>query len=213
MRYANRQDAGKRLAEALRPIVGADKALTVLALPRGGIVPGAEVASAFNAPLGVVLVRKIGHPANAEYAIGAVAEGAEAVYNEAETMGIANNWLKTAEDEAHELNRRRSKLYYHDIQPPSCKARTVVLVDDGIATGMTMAAAVLAVRSQQPKRLVVAVPVASRESVAELESVADKVVVLDDPDDFLDAVGSHYDDFPQVEDDEVVRYLREANNG
>lgn len=210
MSYLNRQDAGKRLAQVLRHFKGKDT--VVLALPRGGIVLGAEVARVLYAPLGLVLVRKIGHPLAPEYAIGAIAEDESPVYNRNESAGIEPAWLKQAEANARELIEHRRKLYYgDDFAPPEVRAKTVILVDDGIATGLTMEAAVQAMRNKQPKKIIVAVPVASVESVDKLQPIADEVVVLDNPADFLDAVGAHYIEFDQVEDEEVKTLLREVN--
>jgi putative phosphoribosyl transferase len=211
MRYANRQDAGQRLAKVLRRFMGKD--VVVLALPRGGIVLGAEVSRELQAPLGLVLVRKIGHPAYSEYAIGAIAEGEKPVYNEQEVSEIDEDWLKKAEASARELIERRRKLYYgEDFIPPEVAGKVVIIVDDGIATGLTMEAAVRAIQNRQPKRVIVAVPVAAPESVDKLESIADKVVVLDKPGGFRGAVGSHYLEFDQVNDEEVKTLLREVRD-
>lgn len=211
MSYINRQDAGKRLAQVLRHFKGKDA--VVLALPRGGIVLGAEVAKELKAPLGLVLVRKIGHPSYSEYAVGAVAEGEEPTFNEDELLGLDDEWLREAVSSARQLIEHRRELYYgDDFMPPEVKDKTVILVDDGIATGLTMEAAVWAMQSKHAKRVIVAVPVAPRESIDELEVIADEVVVLDNPDDFQGAVGSHYQEFEQVDDEEVITLLREVRD-
>jgi len=211
MSYINREDAGRRLAQVLRHFKGKDT--VVLALPRGGIVLGAEVSKELKAPLGLVLVRKIGHPSYSEYAIGAVAEGEKPVYNENEVATIDEEWLKEAEASARKLIEHRHELYYgENLTPPEVEDKVVILVDDGIATGLTMESAVRAVRNKKAKRIIVAVPVASRESVDTLDSMADEVVVLDEPEDFLGAVGAHYQEFEQVDDEEVRTLLREVNN-
>jgi predicted phosphoribosyltransferase len=212
MSYINRQDAGKRLAKVLRHFKSKDT--VVLALPRGGIVLGAEVAKELSAPLGLVLVRKIGHPSYAEYAIGAVAEDERPVYNEDELLGLDDEWLKDAVAAARQLIGHRQELYYGDeFTPPDVKDKTVILVDDGIATGLTMEAAVRAMQSKRAKRVIVAVPVAPRDSIDTLEVIADEVVVLDKPESFLGAVGSHYQEFDQVDDEEVRAVLREVHDG
>ena len=211
MRYVNRQDAGQRLAKVLRRFAKDD--VVVLALPRGGIVLGAEVARELEAPLGLVLVRKIGHPSYAEYAIGAVVEGEPPLYNENEIAAIDEKWLKQAEVAARKLIERRRKLYYgEDLVPAEVAGRVVILVDDGIATGLTMEAAVRATRNKHPKRIIVAAPVASAETLNELESLADEVVILDKPKSFMGAVGSHYTEFEQVDDKEVRELLWEVND-
>jgi putative phosphoribosyl transferase len=211
MGYANRQAAGQLLADKLKRFAGDDDVI-VLALPRGGVVLGAEVAKELEAPLGPVLVRKISHPSSPEYAIGAVVEDEPPVYNKSETAYIHTSWLTQAEASARQLIERRRKLYYsQDLPPPDAAGKTVILVDDGIATGLTMEAAVRAVRNKHPKQIVVAVPVGSAESVVELEDLADEVVVLDKPESFRGAVGSHYAEFEQVDDEEVKELLWEAN--
>ena len=210
MSYLNRLDAGKKLSVALREYEGSD--VVILALPRGGVVLGAEVAKALKAPLGLVLVRKIGHPTYSEYAIGAIAEGDVPIYNEQELVGIDNTWLQRAKSSAKELLAHRHEIYYgKDFQPPDISGKTVIIVDDGIATGLTMQAAIHAVRGKKPKRVIVAVPVASRESVRLLENIADQVLVLEGPESFLGAVGSHYQEFNQVNDEEVKSLLREED--
>jgi predicted phosphoribosyltransferase len=211
MSYINRQDAGKRLAQVLRRFKSKDA--VVLALPRGGIVLGAEVAKELNAPLGLVLVRKIGHPSYAEYAIGAMAEGEKPVYNENEVATIDKQWLKAAEASAQKLIEHRKRLYFgEDLKPPEITNKIALIVDDGIATGLTMEAAVRAVRNKHAKRIIVAVPVASHESIDSLENLADEVIVLDKPETFLGAVGAHYQEFDQVDDEEVLALLREVNH-
>lgn len=209
--FRDRVDAGQRLARVLKHFKGRDT--VVLALPRGGIVLGAEVAKELKAPLGLVLVRKIGHPLFAEYAIGAVVEGEEPVYNENEVVTIDEVWLKEAEASARELIEYRHELYYgEDLAPPAIEDKVILLVDDGIATGLTMEAAVRALRHKRAKRIIVAVPVAPPESVNTLDSLADEVVVLEEPEAFIGSVGAHYREFEQVDDEEVRMLLREVNN-
>jgi len=209
--YRNRQEAGKELAEVLAQYRG--KSTVVLSLPRGGVVLGAEVAKSLRAPLGVVLVRKIGHPSYAEYAIGAVAEAETPVYNQSEIAGIDKKWLMKAVAAARELIKRRREQYYgDDFTPPNLLNKIVLIVDDGIATGLTMLAAVQAVRNQHPKQVVVAVPVASQESVDELQRSVNQVIVLDNPENFLGAVGAHYQEFEQVSDNQVKSLLREVQH-
>lgn len=204
--YANRQEAGQKLAKALEHYKGQD--VVVLALPRGGIVLGSEIAQALQAPLDVVLVRKISHPISPEYAIGAVVRGERPLINEDEAADEA--WLKRTVQDEQLVNENRYELYYGDeFEPVSLMDKTVIVVDDGIATGFTMEAAMRAVQKKQAKHIVVAVPVAPVDSIATLQGLADEVVVLDSPDDFLGSVGAHYQDFPQVDDDEVRSLLRE----
>lgn len=209
--YRDRVDAGKRLAQTVRHFKG--KNTVVLALPRGGIILGAEVAKELKAPLGLVLVRKIGHPAYPEYAIGALAESEQPVYNQDELLGLDYAWLRDAVSTARQLIEQRRELYYgEDFSPPEVKDKVVILVDDGIATGLTMEAAARAMQSKHAKRVIVAVPVSPRDSIDELKITADEVVVLDNPEDFKGAVGSHYREFNQVDDEEVRTLLRKVRD-
>lgn len=210
MRYENRQEAGKSLAAALAKY--RDDEPVILALPRGGVVLGLEVARALSAPLGVALVRKIGHPFDPEYAIGAIAENQKPIYNQAETSGLDEKWLEKSEREANELIAKRRALYFEDLKPPKLKGKTVIIVDDGIATGLTMKAGLLATRAQHPKKIILAVPACPRDSLEELQHLADDVIVLQNPDEFSGSVGAYYENFPQVEDDEVKNLLEEANS-
>lgn len=210
MVFEDREDAGRQLARVLRnyrrqPVV-------VLALPKGGVVPAAIVAGELDAPLGLILVRKIGHPAYPEYAIGAVAEDQEPVLNENEIVGVSELWLQQAVTEARKVINERRRLYFNDeLKPPLIRGKIAIIIDDGIATGLTMEAAIRAVRSQHPKQIVVAVPVASLESLSQIQDIADIVMVLDDPGRFLGAVGAHYMRFEQVDDDEVTSLLWDVN--
>ncbi len=185
----------------------------MLALPRGGIVLAAEVARELDVPLGLIQVKKISHPFNPEYAIGAIAEGEQPIYNEDEITDIDSSWLKENENAAHSLIKKRRQLYYgNSIKPPEVSGKTVVIIDDGIATGLTMEAAVRAMQNKSAKHIVVAVPIASAESVSTLSTLVDEVIVLDAPENFLGAVGSHYHEFDQVNDMEVRSLLREVND-
>ena len=204
--FQDRVDAGKQLADALSKYKGKDT--VVLALPRGGIVLGAQIAKQINAPLGLVLVRKIGYPSWPEYAIGAVVEGEKPLYNKQEVAAIDKHWLKRAEEEANRLLQKRRELYYGEVKPPQVKGKTVIVVDDGVATGFTMEASLQGLKNKGAKRLVAAVPVAPSESVEKLKKIADEVIVLDNPENFLGAVGSHYREFQQVDDKEVVDLLK-----
>lgn len=205
--FADRKDAGRLLADRLRQYRG--KAV-VLALPRGGVEAGAEVAKALGAPLGLVIARKIGHPFSPEYAVCAVTETGPLICNEFEQADLDPLWLKQAEAAERAEAKRRREVYTRGRAPVRAKGKVAAVVDDGIATGLTMLAAVAAVKKQRPKRLIVAVPAAPRDAVDELSDIADEVIVLRDPDDYLGAVGAYYDYFPQLTDDEVTALLDEA---
>jgi putative phosphoribosyl transferase len=203
MIYKNRRDAGKRLAQELKQFAGRP-GLVVLALPRGGVPVAFEVAEALGAPLDVFVVRKLGVPGHEEYAMGAVASGGVIVLNEEATrsLRIPVSAIHTVAAREQEEIRRRNRLYRGDRPPLEVRDRTIILVDDGLATGSTMRAAVEALRKQSPKRIVVAVPVGAVSSCRQLRDTADEVICPATPDPF-EAVGLWYDDFIQTEDAEV----------
>lgn len=209
LRFAHRRDAGRRLAMALQHDTGRPNTV-VVGLPRGGIPVAYEVARALHAPLDVLVVRKLGTPGHTELAMGAVASG---VLVREEGVIVRQHISEqavaaVAEREQAEV-ARRERRFRGDKPPLQLQGKTVILVDDGIATGSTMRAAVRAIRVGQPARLVVAVPVAPPEVVAELAGEVDEVVALLQPANLL-AVGLWYDDFAQTDDDEVVRLLAAA---
>jgi putative phosphoribosyl transferase len=210
--FRNRADAGRRLARALIGYRGRHP--IVLALPRGGVPVAAEIAHALNAPLDLILVRKIGVPFHPELAMGAVVDGAAplVVRNE-EIIKLAR---VSEEDFAvvrdHELaeNKRRRALYVGERLHPDLKGRVVMVVDDGIATGASTRAALRAVRRQDPSRLILAVPVAPTSTLRKLRDEADEIVCLEDHEPFQ-AVGAYYADFGQTSDEEVIALLGGAH--
>lgn len=206
MRFRDRTDAGKRLATALASYAG--QAGVVLALPRGGVVLGVEVADKLGMPLDLVIPRKIGHPQQPEYAIAAVAENGELAANDAEVRRVDPKWFRETVAREQAEARRRRGLYVGGRAPLALAGKLAILVDDGIATGLTMFAAIRDVKQRGPARTVVAVPVAPADTVAQLRREVDAVVTLDEGEYFLGAVGAYYDDFPQVSDDEVVALMR-----
>ena len=207
LRYADRADAGRRLAAHLRAYAGRPDVL-VLALPRGGVPVGYEVARALGAPLDVFLVRKIGVPGHEELAMGAIATGGVRVVNRAvvDQLRVSPRVIdQVAALEEVELKRREAA--YRGTRPaPEVRGRTVILVDDGLATGSTMRAAAAALKQQGPARLVVAVPVAAAETCQELRREVGEVVCALTPEPFY-AVGLWYHDFSQTTDDEVRALL------
>ncbi len=209
MRFKDRDEAGRLLAHKLASYK--DQDIVVYALPRGGVVLGAEVAKALKAPLGVIIPRKIGHAFNPEYAIGAVTEAGHTVWNEAERDLADPAWLAAEVSRQQQEAARRHQLYKTPQLDPASK--TAIIVDDGIATGLTMRAAIQGLASQQPKHIVVAVPVIPKNTAELLKTMDAKVIALEVTDDFLGAVAGYYQDFPQVEDKEVIQLLQKTNRG
>jgi putative phosphoribosyl transferase len=203
--FADRADAGRRLAEALGAYAGRDDVI-VLGLPRGGVPVAAEVARSLPAPLDVCVVRKLGVPGDEELALGAIATGGVLVLNDRVVADLHLSEQAIADVAAVELAElRRRELAYRGERPPvDIARRTVLVIDDGLATGATMRAAVRAVRMRAPARVVVAVPVAAAETCAALGPDVDDVVCALLPTDFR-SVGGWYDDFSPTTDDEVRR--------
>lgn len=211
MLFTDRREAGRKLAERLLALKLKDP--VVLALPRGGVPVGSEVARALAAPLDLVLVRKIGAPDREELAVGAIADGEHPeLVTDPRLIGlldVSREYLEATKAAALQEIQRRRRVYLGNRQPVEIAGRTAIVVDDGVATGATMLAAVRATRRREPARLVLAVPVASRDALKRLQREADNVVCLDAPAEFY-AVGQFYVAFPQLRDDEVTALLDEA---
>lgn len=205
--YRDRSEAGQVLARALEHYRNTDNAL-VLALPRGGVPVAYEVTRALGIPLDVFLVRKVGHPRQREYAIGALASGGALVLEPHGEQLPGAEINPVVQEETLELERRE-RLYRHERPLPPIAGRTVIVVDDGLATGASMRAALQALRAQQPARLVVAAPVGAPDTCRALGALADEVVCPRQPEDF-EAVGRWYQDFAQLSDEEVLAFLQRA---
>ena len=207
MLFRDRLDAGRRLAEKLSDYAGKPD-VVVLALPRGGVPVAAEVARALDAPLDIFLVRKLGLPGQEELAMGAIASGGSQVLNTSllRRLHVPPETVDAvAMRERQELDRRE-RVYRGSNAPPPVRGKTVILVDDGLATGASMHAAVTALRAQEPARIIVAVPVGAPSTCEDLRRIADDVVCAETPEPFA-AVGQWYDDFSQTSDDEVRQFL------
>ncbi|WP_011582842.1 MULTISPECIES: phosphoribosyltransferase [Chelativorans] len=211
--FRDRQEAGQRLAAELGHLK--EEKPVILALPRGGVPVAFEIAKALSAPLDLLMVRKLGAPGHSELGIGAVVDGSDPqlVLND-EAMEIirpSSDYVQTEmERQLAEIERRRAS-YFADHSPTSVTGRTVILVDDGIATGGTVRVALKALRRSSAARIVLAVPVAPRDTLDSLHDDADEVVCLSTPTDFH-AVGLHYENFDQTTDSDVIRYLRNARD-
>ena len=207
--FVDRREAGKQLASALSSL--ADQDMVVLGIPRGGVEVAAVVAEALGAPLDVVIPRKVGAPGNPELGLGAVAEDVEVLDARLiEMLGVTEGYLKREINAERGEIERRSTLYRGGRPPVQLDGKVVVIVDDGVATGGTAAAALRWARSRGAARVILAVPVAPPEAVRRLQAEADEVVVLASPERFY-AVGQWYVDFPQVSDDQVIELLSRAS--
>jgi putative phosphoribosyl transferase len=208
--FADRADAGRHLAGRLMHLK--DERPVVLGLPRGGVVVAAEVARALEAPLDVLVVRKIGAPHQPELALGAVSDaaGMRLVLNEPliRAVGVDRNYIERATREQYEEVLRRLAMYRGDRPAVPIDGRSVIVVDDGIATGATVQAALRALAQASPKKRVLAVPVAPPEALRELAADVDEIVVVEAPPSFR-AVGQYYQHFDQTTDDEVIELLRQ----
>lgn len=212
-RYRNRADAGRVLAERLRDYAGRDDVL-VLGLARGGVPVAYEIAGELDVPLDVFLVRKLGVPGREELAFGAIASGGALVLNEDVVRSLRIDEASAravAERERAEL-ARRAEAYRGTTDPPDVEGKTVIVVDDGLATGASMRAAVEALRQLRPRRIVVAVPAAAPQSCEELRAEVDEVVCALTPEPFL-AVGMWYEDFSETTDDDVRELLARSRQG
>ena len=209
--FSDRRAAGRRLAAALEHLKDTPE-LVVMAIPRGGVVVGAEVAIALGAELDVVIPRKIGAPGNPELAMGAIAGDGALVLNEnvVARLGIDSAYIEREKNRQLQEIQRRREAYLNGRSGTDVSGKTVVLVDDGLATGSTALAAARALRRQDPARIILAVPVAPSETVTRFRSEVDEIVCLETP-AFFQAVGQFYGDFGQTTDDEVVRILSEAH--
>lgn len=210
VRFRDRTDAGRQLADRLRKYAGEPDTL-VLGLPRGGIPVAYQVAEAIGAPLDVFVVRKLGVPGQEELAMGAIATGGVRVLNDplVRDLGIPKSVIDAVVDREQEELDRRERAYRRGQPAPGVRGKTIILVDDGLATGATMRAAVEALRQQRAKRIIVAVPVAARETCEELGAEVDEIVCAEMPEPFY-AVGAWYEDFSQTTDEEVRKLLDQS---
>lgn len=208
MPFVDRTDAGRQLAKALAGYKG--QRAVVLALPRGGVPVAARIAEALDAPLDLILVRKIGVPFQPELAMGAVVDGSEPVIVRNEDVitlaGVSQQDFNAIRDEQLAEIERRRTLYLGDRPHPQIAGRVVIVVDDGIATGATTRAALQAIRMRKPSKLVLAIPVAPTDTLKKLRAEADEIVCLEDYEQF-GAIGLFYSDFRQVSDTEVIELL------
>jgi predicted phosphoribosyltransferase len=208
MYFKNRKDAGIQLAHLLKEYIGQE--VVVFALPRGGIIPAEEIANFLHAPLSLILAHKIGHPFQPEYAIAAISESGHLVGSSAELHAANEAWLERAKMKEMEEIKRKRKIYLADKKDIPLEGKIAMIVDDGVATGLTMQVGILELRDRNPKKIIVVVPVVPRSTATRLQNMADDLVAVEIPDDyeFRGAVGAYYDEFYQVEDAEVIKILK-----
>ncbi len=204
--FVNRTEAGKKLAAIL---MDTGKNAIILAIPRGGVVIGFQIAQSLGAKLDIVIARKIGAPGNPELAIGAVAEDGNAILDDSmiRMLQVSKSYIKEETERQKIEIKRRLQRYRGDLPYPDLANREVILVDDGVATGATLKAALLSIRMKGARVVIVAVPVGPKDTIAALKKMADRVVCLYTPDPFY-AIGEFYQDFEQIEDTEVIRLLK-----
>jgi putative phosphoribosyl transferase len=208
--FNDRTDAGIQLVSRLKEYKDKEGVI-VLALPRGGVVTGYEIAQHLNVPLDIVLVRKIGFPGQPELGIGAVSETGSIVLNDyiISGYGVSKEYIEREVSRQKEEIARRVKLYRKGKCLSGLKGKTIILVDDGVATGATMKAAITTLKEEKLNKLVVALPVAPSSVAEEIETMVDEFICIETPFDFM-AVGSYYDNFTQISDEEVVELLRRS---
>lgn len=206
VRFRDRVDAGRRLASLLGKYKNQNA--VIYALPRGGVPVAMEVARVLNCPLDLIIVRKIGHPMNPEYALGAVAEDGFLVVNEEELARVDPKWFEAEMEKQKQEARRRRELYLQGREPITASGKIAIIVDDGIATGSTMQVAVKKVKREKPAKMVVAVAVSPKETAQRFAKEVDEFVAVTIPEIFWGAIGYYYDDFHQVSDEEVMALLK-----
>ncbi len=207
--FSDRVDAGKRLAAALKDFSG--KNGVVLAIPRGGVVVGYQIAKALELPLDVIVPHKLGAPYNPELAIGAITEDGTAVLDNSliTYLGVSRSYIEEESERQKQEIQRRQRLYRQDMAPQNLKDKDVIVVDDGIATGSTMKAALASVKNKGAASVTVAVPVGPPSTIEELENRADRVVCLYTP-EYFQAIGQFFTDFSQTTDEEVIALLKSS---
>ncbi len=207
MHFKDRVEAGKSLAKALEKYKGEDA--VVYALPRGGVILGYEVARDLHAPLDLIITRKIGYPGNEECAVCAVAEDGHMICDQSAASMLDPEWLEDQAKKEMLEARRRREVYLKGQEPLKADGKIAIVVDDGVATGLTLLLAIGELKHRNPKKIVVAVPVASRDAAARIGEEADDLVALEVP-IYFQAVGAYYQSFPQTSDEEVIGLLDAA---
>lgn len=208
MFFRNRRDAGNQLAEKLT--VNQPENTVVLALPRGGVPLAIEISKRHSIPFDVVHAKKIVHPLQREFAIGAIAEKGEPILNT--EVDVEQTWIDQEVHRVREEIARRRDLYDTFLKQEPLEEKEIILVDDGIATGMTMFAAIEAIKNQQPNKITVAVPIIPEDTYNHLKTLVDDIIYIEVPEQFLGAVGAYYQQFPQISDEEIPTMIKRLKN-
>ena len=214
MIFENRTEAGRKLAEKLIKFKGQD--VIVFALPRGGVPVAAEVAKGLESPLDLIITRKIGHPFNPEYAMAAVTENGYLTLNKDEAVNATEDWFVESLEKAENEARRERKLYFGKIPRLSATGKIAIIVDDGLATGLTMETAIQDLKRQKPSQIIIAVPLGPVDTIELITKDVNEIIVVEIPEIYLGAVGSYYHEFNQISDEEVINILnqfRKRKNG
>lgn len=204
--FKDRFDAGRRLADLLKEYKGKDA--VVFALTRGGVPVGKLVAVELNCPIEPLVIKKIGYPSNPEYGVGAVSDDGYMVLNTNETDYLDKTWLENEIKIERNAAAEKRKFLTGDAKPQDAKGKIAIIIDDGIATGLTMLAAIKKIRAQMPRKIIVAVPVAPKEVAGKIRKEVDEFIAIEIPEDFIGAVGAYYENFDQVSDEQALEFLK-----
>ena len=212
MLFKDRQEAGQKLSVALSKFKG-QKDTIILALPRGGVVTAYEIAKELNLPLDLVVPRKIGAPYNEEYAIGAITESGKGIFNSQAIaeLHITKEYLDKTVTQGKKEAQRRLKAYRQNRASLNLKNKTIIVIDDGIATGLTMRAAIESIKAKNPAKIIIVVPVSAKDSLEIIKKEVDDIICLDTP-EYFGAVGAFYRDFGQTTDEEVIELMEKSKN-
>ncbi|MEX0617096.1 MAG: phosphoribosyltransferase [Candidatus Woykebacteria bacterium] len=208
MIFKDRFEAGRKISQQLKNV----KRPFILAIPRGGVVLGAAIAKKLKCPLSIIVARKLGAPDNPELAIGAVTADGDLFLDQdlIDRIGVRPEYIMSEQEAQMKEAERREKAYRQGLQRPNLKGKAAILVDDGLATGATMEAAIRSVKREGASKVIIAVPVSPRGTVEHFKGIVDDIIVLSVPSSFL-AIGQFYSDFPQVSDEEVISLLKKSN--
>ncbi|MBU2577406.1 phosphoribosyl transferase [Patescibacteria group bacterium] len=208
--FKNREDAGEKLAKQLNEYK--DKEVVVYGLPRGGVVVASRIADILSKPLDIISVKKIGHPNQPEFAIAAVTESGLILENEELVGSIDRDWYENYTRKLHKEAQERRENYLKGEKMISAKNKTAIIVDDGIATGLTMLAAIEEIKENNPEKVIVAIPVIPPGIVDTIKKEVDELIALEIPEDYQDSVSAYYQSFPEISDSEVISFLEKNKN-